>query len=73
MRGLSGEALYMAETAALLHDIGRFEQFHRYKTFSDARSEDHAALGVDAIKEEGLLQSIDNEEAQNNSEGRAIP
>ena len=62
--GLFGEALCMAETTALLHDIGRFEQFQKYKTFSDARSEDHAALGVDVIEKEGILQSIDNEKAQ---------
>ena len=62
--GLSGEALYLAEAAALLHDIGRFEQFQKYKTFADARSEDHAALGVHVIKKEGILQSIDDDKAQ---------
>ena len=46
-----GEDLLMAEATALLHDIGRFEQFRRYKTFSDARSENHALLGVKVIQE----------------------
>ena len=62
--GLSRDALYLAEATALLHDIGRFEQFQKYKTFSDARSEDHAALGVHVIKKEGILQPIDDEKAQ---------
>ena len=62
--GLLGEALCLAEITALLHDIGRFEQFQRYKTFSDLKSEDHAALGVYVIKKERLLQSIKEEMAQ---------
>ncbi|EFK07764.1 HD domain protein [delta proteobacterium NaphS2] len=62
--GLFGEALHMAEVTALLHDIGRFEQFQKYKTFSDAKSEDHAALGVHVIQKEGILQSIEDEKAQ---------
>ncbi len=47
---LSREDLCIAEASALLHDIGRFEQYSRYKTFSDCRSEDHAALGVKIIQ-----------------------
>ena len=62
--GLSGEALHMAEAAALLHDVGRFEQFKKYKTFSDAKSEDHAALGVHVIQKEGILKPIEDEKAQ---------
>ena len=42
--------------AALLHDIGRFEQYRRYRTFADSRSENHASLGVKIIKQENLLQ-----------------
>jgi len=62
--GLSGEDLLMAETTALLHDIGRFEQFRRYKTFSDARSENHALLGVKVIQENAVLDGIDSQTAQ---------
>ena len=57
--GLSGEDLHMAEAAALLHDIGRFEQYRRYRTFSDARSENHALLGVNVILDNGILEDID--------------
>ena len=38
------EDLCMAEAVALLHDIGRFEQYRRYRTFSDYRSEDMPRL-----------------------------
>ncbi len=62
--GLSGEDLLMAEATALLHDIGRFEQFKRYKTFSDARSENHALLGVKVIQENAILDGIDSQTAQ---------
>ncbi|MBW2708114.1 MAG: HD domain-containing protein [Deltaproteobacteria bacterium] len=57
--GLSGEELRMAEAAALLHDIGRFEQYRKYKTFSDIRSENHALLGVKVIGENRILEGID--------------
>ena len=62
--GLTGEDLFMAEATALLHDIGRFEQFKRYKTFSDARSENHALLGVKVIQKTAILGGIDSETAQ---------
>lgn len=47
--------LELAEVMGLLHDIGRFEQYARYHTFSDSRSEDHAALGVQVIEQHKLL------------------
>jgi len=47
---LSSENLSIAEICALLHDIGRFEQYKRYRTFSDHKSKDHAELGVDVIQ-----------------------
>ena len=60
---LSKNDLALAETAALLHDIGRFEQYRKYKTFSDARSENHALLGGKVIRENKILQDIDPEKA----------
>jgi hypothetical protein len=56
---LPGEDLRLAEAAALLHDVGRFPQYSRYKTFSDRRSCDHAALSVEVLREEGVLDGID--------------
>ncbi|HDR16256.1 MAG TPA: HD domain-containing protein [Desulfobacteraceae bacterium] len=57
--GLGAEDLCIAEVSALLHDIGRFEQYRRYRTFADHKSEDHAALGVRVIKAEGVLRDVD--------------
>ncbi len=62
--GLKDEDLHMAEATALLHDIGRFEQFIRYKTFSDVRSENHAILGVRVIRESAILKGIDSQIAR---------
>lgn len=45
--------------AALLHDIGRFEQYRRFKTFVDAQSVDHAVLGCEIIEQEGCLHGLD--------------
>ncbi|MFC1859346.1 HD domain-containing protein [Thermodesulfobacteriota bacterium] len=56
---LSREDLCMAETSALLHDIGRFEQYRRHRTFSDDRSEDHAALGVKVIQANRVLRGLE--------------
>ncbi len=43
---LSDYDLMLAETMALFHDIGRFEQYARYGTFSDIASENHAKLSL---------------------------
>lgn len=55
---LSSKDLFVAEAAAMLHDIGRFEQYRRYRTFVDSKSEDHAALGVKIIKETAVLKGF---------------
>jgi putative nucleotidyltransferase with HDIG domain len=49
---------YLAETVALLHDIGRFEQYRRYRTFDDRRSCDHAERGVEILAREEVLESL---------------
>ncbi|MCD6305947.1 MAG: HD domain-containing protein [Deltaproteobacteria bacterium] len=56
---LSQEDLCTAEVTGWLHDIGRFEQYTRYGTFMDHRSEDHAALGVRVIRESRILKRMD--------------
>jgi len=56
---LNGEDLHMAEVMALFHDIGRFEQYARYGTFSDLKSEDHAILGVKVLRKTGVLEMLD--------------
>ena len=56
---LSKEELHLAEAIALLHDVGRFEQYDRYGTFSDFNSENHAVLGIKIIHENNILKGID--------------
>ncbi|HEX9062097.1 MAG TPA: HD domain-containing protein [Clostridia bacterium] len=54
--------LYLAEAIALFHDIGRFEQYKRYRTFSDRKSEDHAVLGIGVLENSGILQAVEEKE-----------
>ncbi len=57
--GLDQEDLRLAEAMALFHDLGRFSQYARYRTFSDRRSCDHAALSVEFLIDQGVLDEID--------------
>lgn len=59
--GLNDNELRLAEIIALFHDIGRFEQYTRYKTFMDGKSENHAELGVKILLNHEVLKEIDNE------------
>jgi hypothetical protein len=56
--GLDGPELRFAETAALFHDVGRFEQYSRYGTFSDRHSVNHAELGIRILAAEGILEPL---------------
>lgn len=51
---------FLAEITAFLHDIGRFEQYMKYQTYSDQKSEDHAKLGIDILKKTGVLNRLDS-------------
>ena len=51
----------LAEAIGLCHDIARFPQFENYRTFSDADSVDHGDLGAQTLKEEGLLNDLNEE------------
>jgi hypothetical protein len=59
--GLDEPGLRFAEAAALLHDVGRFEQYARFRTFQDHRSLNHAAHGVAVLRAAGALDGIDME------------
>jgi len=59
---LNSEELRLAEVMALLHDIGRFEQYARYRTFADYLSENHATLGVRVLRHHGPLEALDKRE-----------
>lgn len=57
--GLSVEAVNLAEAAALFHDIGRFEQYRQYQTFSDSKSVNHGELGATILLKENILTQLD--------------
>ena len=48
----------LAETVALFHDVGRFQQYTQYRTFNDFRSEDHACLAVRILREKEVLSAL---------------
>ncbi|HUI67083.1 MAG TPA: HD domain-containing protein [Nitrospirota bacterium] len=52
----------LAEAIALYHDIGRFPQYHRFKTFKDSVSINHAALGAKVLIENNVLQGLPKHE-----------
>jgi hypothetical protein len=54
----------VAETIALLHDVGRFPQFAKYRTYSDVRSVNHCCLGVEVLHQEKVLESLEPQEKQ---------
>jgi hypothetical protein len=45
----------LAGTVALFHDVGRFPQYRRYRTFRDSISTNHAALGAKVLIENNVL------------------
>ncbi|MCR4998349.1 MAG: HD domain-containing protein [Lachnospiraceae bacterium] len=59
---LSDEEKDLAWLLGMLHDIGRFEQLHRYGTFTDAISINHAEFGADLLfgrkGEDALIRSF---------------
>jgi len=59
----AGEALSLkdsriASAVALLHDVGRFPQYLRWRTFRDDDSDNHARMAIDVIREENLLDAL---------------
>jgi len=48
----------LAELAALFHDVGRFPQYARYRTFHDQMSVNHAYEGVVTLKEHRVLEDL---------------
>jgi hypothetical protein len=60
--GLSPEESRIAAATALLHDVGRFPQFRRWRTFRDSDSDNHARLGIEVIREQGILDALPADE-----------
>ncbi|MEZ0574679.1 HD domain-containing protein [Halodesulfovibrio aestuarii] len=52
---LTSRDMKVALLGALFHDVGRFEQFRMYKTYSDRNSVNHGLLGSRILKYENVL------------------
>jgi hypothetical protein len=59
---LTDRQLRTAETIGLFHDLGRFVQYRRYRTFNDRQSANHASLGIDVLNETAVLDSLPADE-----------
>jgi HD domain-containing protein len=56
--GLSSEEGLIAASVALLHDVGRFPQYRRWRTFRDSESDNHARLGIEVLRLQGVLDEL---------------
>lgn len=68
--GLLCESLKLNETdcilsriIALLHDIGRYEQYKNYRTFSDHKSVNHAELALSVLDYHKIMKEFPGEDA----------
>lgn len=55
---LNSQDYFIAQLCGLFHDIGRFEQFTKYKTFKDDESLYHGKLGEDVLIQEDILSNL---------------
>ena len=60
--GLGDGGVALAETVGLFHDLGRFPQYHRYRTFRDSDSVNHAELAADLLVQEMVLDKLSHDE-----------
>ena len=58
--GFNDDDIELAGIIGLLHDIGRFEQYTKYKSFNDYENIDHADYGVKVLFDEGLIKKFTN-------------
>ena len=56
---LTEEEVYLAEVIGLLHDIARFEQWARYKSFTDTDLFDHGDYAIKILFDENHIKDID--------------
>ena len=55
---VSEDDILIAEVLGLLHDIGRFYQYQKYRTFRDDLSEDHAKIGARIVANSHILKDL---------------
>jgi cobalt-precorrin 5A hydrolase/precorrin-3B C17-methyltransferase len=61
---LDQEAKRLARIIAFCHDLGRFPQYLRYRTFRDAESENHAILSIEVINKSEVLEGFSEREKE---------
>ena len=59
---LNEEDTHLAMLIALLHDIGRFEQYRIYHSFIDHQTIDHALFSSELLFEKGLIRDFIEED-----------
>lgn len=69
---LTKEEIEVATLIGLLHDIGRFEQYTKYKTYKDKVSIDHGDLGVEILFDKGKIKNFITDEKYYNIIKKAI-
>ena len=62
--GLDEQECRLAELIGLVHDLGRFPQFEKYQSFDDLKTEDHATLGTEILKEADFFKELSEPEQQ---------
>jgi HD superfamily phosphodiesterase len=62
--GLSANDIRIANVTALFHDLGRFPQYQKYRTFRDPDSENHAKLSLWELNRHRVLHSLHVNERQ---------
>ena len=61
---LGEDRMTLAEVTALFHDVGRFPQYAKYRTFRDSISVNHGILGAQTLIEEKVLDNLPEEEQE---------
>ncbi len=59
---INGSDVPLAEAIALFHDVGRFPQFKRYRTYKDHISENHCLLALKVLADHDVLAEVSNDE-----------
>ncbi len=57
---LSKKEIELAELCGLLHDIGRFEQWKKYKSYKDLDTIDHGDLGYNILLKNNFINKFTN-------------
>ncbi len=61
---LNDEKAHIAEAVALFHDIGRFPQYSKYRTFNDRLSLNHGQMGAEVLTDEAALKGLSDREGE---------